>query len=473
MGESPILMSIYQLIDSVNGICLCNNSPDKGFSSVVTDSRNALPGSLFVPLRGEFQDGHGYIPKAITAGARVILVDEQYARDASGDLRVLGETHDACVIVVKNTLTALQDAACMYVSFFPELLKIGITGSSGKTTTKEIVGSILAQKYSVIMNEGNLNSETGLPLSVFNIRKGHQIGIFELGMNRRGEIAEIARVLSPSLALITNIGTAHIGILGSQMAIAEEKKSIFKYFDSKSTAFIPEDNNWCDFLSDIESGEVIPFGPKRTVGFEGSRSMGIDGTIIQYDGLEINFPLPGKHNLSNAFAAISLARHIRLTAGEIKTGLEKVKPLFGRSDIYRGDITILIDCYNANPDSMESALVFCDDLEWNGNKIYVLGSMLELGEESPKEHQRICSIVSASSADSVFLFGDDMIASGHSCDWKTRDVRFFSSIEELSSALSLRVKKGDLVLLKGSRGMALERVCAALNVPAQTERHNG
>ena len=464
MADTPILMTIPQLVDAVHGMCICNFNHENGFSSVATDSRNVLPGSLFVPLLGEFQDGHSFIPKALEAGATIVFVDQAH-RDGSGSLySVLAKRYDAAIILVENTLRALQNAAQKYVSFFPELVKIGITGSSGKTTTKEIVGSVFSEKYSVIMNEGNLNSETGLPLSVFRIRKEHEVGIFELGMNRKGEISEIAHVLSPSLALITNIGTAHIGILGTQRAIAEEKKCIFENFSDTGVGFIPENDVWTDFLSGIPRGSVRFFGPESTEGYTGYTNLGIDGSLINYNGITIHLSLPGRYNLMNALGVISLAGYAGLKPMEIKAGIEKVKPLFGRAEVIKGDATIILDCYNANPDSMESALGFCSDLEWEGNKIFVLGSMLELGAESLKAHERICRIASKSGVNHVFLFGDEMVAAGYLVDWNNVLVHSFIDIDKLSLALAQTVRSGDLVFIKGSRGMALERVCPALNI---------
>lgn len=457
-------MTIPELVGAVNGVCLNNHTPDQGVSSVVTDSRNVLSGSLFVPLIGEFQDGHAYIPKALEAGAAAIFVDREHGDGSAALFSTLGKQYGAVFIMVENTLLALQDAARAYVAKFPNLIKIGITGSSGKTTTKEITGSIFSERYRVIMNEGNLNSETGLPLSVFRIRAEHEVGIFELGMNRKGEIAEIARVLSPSIALITNIGTAHIGILGSQAAIAEEKKNIFSFFDHNGVGFIPEDDSFREYLSDVPSGTVFPFGAESTKGFEGAEALGIDGSLVKYAGLEIRLPLPGRYNLKNTLGAIALARYAGLSPDEIKRGIEKVKPLFGRAEVIRGDITVLLDCYNANPDSMESALDFCASLDWKGKKIFVLGSMLELGEESAEAHRRVCGLAAASGVDRVFLFGDDMVSAGKGMDWGTVEVSSHSDIEDLSRALAAMAKPGDLVFLKGSRGMALERVCPALGL---------
>jgi UDP-N-acetylmuramoyl-tripeptide--D-alanyl-D-alanine ligase len=458
-------MSIPELLDAVHGVCICNYNHDNGFNSVATDSRNVLPGSLFVPLIGEFQDGHSFIPKALEAGASVIFVDAAHGDGSGTFYATLAKNYNAAVIQVENTLTSLQDAARKYVSFFPDLIKIGITGSSGKTTTKEIIGAIFAEKYSVIMNEGNLNSETGLPLSVFRIRKEHRVGIFELGMNRKGEISEIARVLSPSLALITNIGTAHIGILGTQGAIAEEKKRIFENFSEKGVGFVPENDIWKNFLADIPTGTVRFFGPESTEGYSGYTNLGIEGSLIHYEGIDIHLTLPGKYNLMNALGAISLAKHAGLSPKEIKAGVERVKPLFGRAEIIKSDATIMLDCYNANPDSMESAIDFCSDLEWEGKKIFVLGSMLELGAESALAHEKICSLAAKSGVDGIFLFGDEMVNAGKRVDWKGISVQSYIEIDELSQALSRTVHAGDLVLIKGSRGMALERVCPALNGP--------
>jgi UDP-N-acetylmuramoyl-tripeptide--D-alanyl-D-alanine ligase len=461
-------MTVSDLIEAVNGTCICNYAPEGGFSSVVTDSRNVLPGSLFVPLMGEFQDGHTYIPKALDSGASVVFVDEAHGDGSASLLSSLAKQHSATIIVVKNTLHALQDAARRYVSMFPKLVKVGITGSSGKTTTKEITASIFLQRFNVVMNEGNLNSETGLPLSVFRIRDGHEVGIFELGMNRKGEISEIARVLNPSLALITNIGTAHIGILGTQRAIAEEKKEIFSGFDHESSGFVPEDDPWRDFLSDISSGTVYPYGPNSTPGFTGYEDLGIDGTLLRYEGLEICFPLPGIYNMRNAIGAIALARRAGLSAGEIKAGIESVKPLFGRAEIIRGKITVMLDCYNANPDSMESALEFCTNLSWAGKKLFVLGSMLELGDASTEAHVRVCEMAAAAGVDRVFLFGEEIVSAAKSVAWGTVDVRSYDDIGVLGSELAHAVQEGDLVFLKGSRGMALERLCPALGIARES-----
>ena len=250
--ETNTLLSFENLIDAVGGSLIGSKSSSFCFSSAAIDSRKCVKNSLFVPLIGSVQNGHIYIRQALESGASVVFVANSELSENKANFENLAKEFNATFIAVENTMTALQKAAKRYVEQFPSLIKIGVTGSSGKTTTKEIIASVLSQKYSVVTNEGNLNSETGLPLSVFKIRAEHEVGIFEMGMNRRGEISEIASVLFPSIAVITNIGTAHIGILGTQDAIAEEKKMIFSNFSENCIGFVPENDKYASFLQKVK-----------------------------------------------------------------------------------------------------------------------------------------------------------------------------------------------------------------------------
>ncbi|GHV89549.1 UDP-N-acetylmuramoyl-tripeptide--D-alanyl-D-alanine ligase [Spirochaetia bacterium] len=451
---------------------------NSGFSSVSIDSRTVKPGALFAALSGAVQDGHRYAEAAFKAGAVCALVDESKLEDRGLNLVETAARYGAELVAVGNTLRGLQDAARAYLEKFPGLKKIGITGSAGKTTTKEIAAAMLGREKQVVMNRGNLNSETGLPLSVFEVRPHHEIGIFELGMNRRGEIAELARVLKPDLALITNIGSAHIGILGSKRAIAEEKKNIFAEFSGGETALIPADDEYRDFLARDVKGLVRFYGsgPQFSPSSgglaepESLRDLGLKGTEIVWAGEKVRFSLPGKHNLRNALAAAAIAREVPVSDRAIREGLAAVKPLFGRSEIIEGRVTVIQDCYNANPESAAEALDFCDDLEYPGRKIYVIGSMLELGDASEEAHRELGQRLASSSADQVFLYGRETEAAAAAMETAPeytdapRQVPFFhtNSMDGLSRALEDFVEDGDLVLLKGSRGCALERLTAAL-----------
>ena len=460
-----MLMSFSQLSQVLGARLFTGGGQPRaeGFSSVCVDSRNAQAGALFVALRGESLDGHRFVEAAFKAGAAGALVDFAAMEDSNLNLSALAETSGGTLIAVENTLRAFQDAARAYLEQFPNLLRIGITGSSGKTTTKEIAVAIAKNEKQVVMNEGNLNSETGLPLSVFNVRSHHEVGIFEAAMNHPGEMADLARVLNPHIALITNIGSAHIGLLGSRDAIAAEKKKLFCEFTGENTAFIPAEDEYREFLAKDVRGRKVFYGASSLSGLRGFTDMGLEGTEIDWEGEKARFGLPGRFNLANAFAAVALAQELRLSAASIRKGLESVKPLFGRGEIFYGRTTLLRDCYNSNPESAGAAVEFCDSVEWKGRKVYVLGSMLELGDTSDASHAALGSQLASCKAEKVFLFGEEMRPGAEAMEQEA-GVPFFYTTDrrELSRSLDEYLESGDLVLLKGSRGCALETLTEIL-----------
>jgi len=435
-------------------------SGEKGFTSVCVDSRSVQEGGLFVAMAGERADGHCYVQAAFESGASAALVELEKI-DTYNLLRI-AEALARDIIAVPNTLKALQDAARLYLDGFPKLVKIGITGSSGKTTCKEITAAIIGQEKNTVMNPGNLNSESGLPLSVFEVRACHEVGVFEMGMNRAGEIAELAEIVKPNIAAITCINSAHIGILGSKQAIAEEKKNIFSRFTGSERAFVPADDEYCDFLSRNVNGKIVLYNADSFSELGGVKDMGLDGTEIVWNGERIHFALPGRHNFANALAALAIARELNISSAAIKAGLESVKPLFGRSEILRGELLLIRDCYNSNPESMACALEFCDSLEWQGRKVYVIGDMLELGSASVKAHEDMGRLLASSNADAVFLFGNETRCAARimaAADGNSKLRLHTADMNQLSGALAAFLAAGDLVLLKGSRGCSLERLC--------------
>ena len=432
-----------------------------GFGSVHIDSREVAPGGLFVALAGSVQDGHCFADAAFRAGAVAALVTENALGDLSLGLAGSAREAGAVLFVLPDTLRGLQDLAAAYLSQFPGLLRVGITGSAGKSTTRAIAVAMVEREKQVAFSPGNFNSETGLPLAVFGVRRHHEVGIFEMGMNRRGEIGELARVLKPAIALITNIGTAHVGILGSKAAILEEKKAIFSRFAGTELALIPAEESCREELARGIAGRVSFYGAAAYPELGEVRDLGLEGTELIWEGKKVRLGLTGKHNVQNALAAIAIARAIPVGSAAIREGLASVKPLFGRGEILRGAVTVIRDCYNANPESAAAAIAFCDDLEWPGRKLYVIGSMLELGKESGAAHRAIGSRLAASRADRIFLYGAetrDALAAleGVSGAFHT------TAMEALAAELGGYIRPGDLVLLKGSRGCALERLDGVL-----------
>lgn len=468
------LLTLDEVLESTGGIHILGNG-NFCFTSVQTDSRNIEPKTLFVPLIGEFQDGHKYIPQAIEKGASVIFVAmANYEKDPEFFTNSSLKNPEVFFIAVENTMHALQAAAGKYVEKFPHLIRVGITGSSGKTTTKEILVSILSQKYNVVSNKGNLNSETGLPLSVFEIRKEHQVGVFEMGMNRHNEIGEISAVLKPRFGIVTNIGTAHVGNLGSRENIAIEKGKIFDHFNGFGTAVIPRDDDFAQFLADRVEGKVVFYGDGQDESVKFIRDAGLDGTEFSIDGQNVTLSLPGKYNYKNALGAIALAKVLDVSSEQIADGIKELKPMFGRSQVVKGKYTIVQDCYNANPDSMEKAVEFISSITSANKKILVLGDMLELGDASVQEHRKIGLAASESGAALVVFVGQEMENGYEALVEKNPNLvavfvsgKTDESIEKAVEEICSVAEAGDIILIKASRGMGLERITEKLQGAVQ------
>ncbi|MGD0723953.1 MAG: UDP-N-acetylmuramoyl-tripeptide--D-alanyl-D-alanine ligase [Spirochaetia bacterium] len=458
------LFSFADVASATGGRVVVDPREPEGICSVVTDSRASVEGSLFVALRGERTDGHEFLEQVARSGAAALLVSAEQAGRRGEELAALHAGHGVGVIAVADTLVGLQDLARFHMRRLQSVTRIGITGSNGKTTTKEIIGLILSRSAATAKNEGNLNSEIGLPLSCFAVEQKHRYAVFEMGMNHRGEMGVLADIARPDLALVTNIGTAHVGILGSQDEIAKEKKKIFAHFDGRQVGLLPEDERYRAFLAEGVKGRIVLFGPKSTPGYGGSESLGLGGTLIHWEGFRVRFPLFGPYNLANALGAVSVARELGVPNAEIRDGLEAVTPLFGRSQIITGPVTVIVDCYNANPDSMASALSFLEALPWKGKKIAVLGGMRELGDSSTAAHSALGWRLRQTGLDAVFLFGEEMEHAWKAIAGSPAEARgrWTVDLSSLDAQLNRLAAPGDLILLKGSRGLELERLLPRL-----------
>ena len=459
-----VLFTIQELKDILNREPVYSPDNPHNVYSVVIDSRNAESSSLFIPLKGEHTDGHRFLVDAAIKGARTLIVAEDFRITQKNEILKDLQKREVFIIAVPDPLKALQDLAKQYLERFSSLYRIGITGSNGKTTTKEIIGSILKKDGKTIINEGNLNSEIGLPLSVFRILPHHEFGVFEMGMNHEGEMDILSDIMKPDAAVITNIGTAHIGILGSKDAIAWEKKKICAHFNGNQTAFFYEDEAYYSFLSRGVKGKIIPYGQRSTKGFTGYEDLGLDGMTINWEGFRVHFPLFGFHNLNNALCALSLAQELGISSSDIINGLESAKPLFGRSQVLKNKVTIIQDCYNSNPDSVHEVLAFFPNIVWKGRKIVVLGSMLELGDESEKAHAKAIQYALSLNLDFIYLFGEEFRKAYTQIRDRVKNTHVYwaGTFSKLLHEMKEKVIEGDLILLKGSRGVALERLAPEL-----------
>jgi UDP-N-acetylmuramoyl-tripeptide--D-alanyl-D-alanine ligase len=421
---------------------------------ILIDSRKVAKGDAFVALPGEKVDGHDFIPAAIKAGAKLILCAAAWRSEAECRRLFSGVSF----FFAENVLQTLQIWARTYLEGLRHAKRVGITGSNGKTTTKEILAAILRRIGTVYANPGNYNSDIGLPLTVLSMDEEPDFLVLEMGMNRQGEMKELADIYFPDLGIITNIGTAHIGIIGSRDGIALEKRSIFSNAGEDSVAVLPADDEYFQFLKEDFPGEVRTFSIQEAQVSTGLN--GFEGIVFFWEGNEYRLPLSGRHNVSNALAAMTAAKSLGATAEEIALGLSDVRTVFGRGEFLEGSVSVYQDCYNANPDSMLALLSQTKDLRWPKEVHLVLGEMRELGQDAESFHLGLSQAIEKGSFDALYLFGplmkglaEDLKSGGFS-----RSLRWTEDYSQLSTWLRGSLKAGDLVILKGSRGVALERL---------------
>lgn len=475
------LLDLDTLLSAVHGKILAEKK-DCNFTNVTTDSRNVTACSLFVPLVGEMQDGHKYIPQAIEKGASVVLLNNSEYEKKSVEYDELAKNNPSVAFIcVENTLHGLQDAAEAYVAKFPSLTKISITGSSGKTTTKEMTVAVMRAAFgeeNIVYTKGNFNSETGLPLSVFQIKGTEKIGIFEMGMNRENEIGEISKVLKSKYGIITNIGNAHIGLLGSRENIAKEKRKSFDYIPSDGAAFVPAEDDFADYCTEKVLGKVVKYGKSvaEKSGVVFVKDLGLAGSCFSVDGVEVNLPLSGEYNYQNALAVVALANEMKISVDAIKNGLESLAAIAGRMEVRQIElnsgkkVSLIADCYNANPDSMGKVIEFCGKLSDSGKLIFVLGDMKELGSESESAHKEVGKKILNAKADFVYLVGAEMAVA---YDYIKNDGTFENkacyfeensdeNFEEIAKSITEECDDGDVILLKGSHSVSLEKIIPLL-----------
>ncbi len=432
---------------------------NQNIDSVCIDSRKCALGSLFVALPGANQNGSDFLEQALLNGAVAAIIRQEEDPFKTLQHKELATTHKAALFVVEAPLKALQLLARRYVERFPHITRIAITGSSGKTTVKEMLLSVLSQEGETIATVGNLNSETGLPLTCFTLQAHHKFAVLELGTSAPGEMQVLAEIVEPHYAIITNIGQAHAGFLGDSAAIACEKREIFSQFDGSQTAFIPQSDAFSAYLAQGVNGKVIFYSPQTLKRFENAQDLGLDGWIININKASIRLKLPGKHNLNNACLVIYVAQTLGIKTAIYQKGLQNVVPQSGRCEINRSAITLVKDCYNANPQSMIAALNLIRPLKY-ARKVAVLSAMLELGEFSVAAHRGLAPAIMDAGLRAVFLLGADSASLEDELQRMGFDGLLVheTDFDTLASAVLFYLKAGDLVLLKGSRGFALERL---------------
>ena len=458
---------IRELIRAVSGKII-QGDQDCLISRISIDSRTLIPGDLFFAIIGPSFDGHDFIIEAFRKGAMGAVV----CKGASTLLQNEQIDEDKIIVEVKDTLSALQDWSKYYKDKF-RTFNICVTGSNGKTTTKEIIAHILSQEFPLLKTSGNYNNEIGIPLTLLQLNKSHKILVVEMGMRSLGEIKTLSNFIPPDLAVITNIGEAHIGLLGSKDNIFKAKSELLQSLDKDGKAIINRDDPYYFKMLDIvKDKKVYTFGIKnksdimaRNIIIVSDKGMRFSLEVQNSKNREIYLPLLGRYNIYNALAAATAAFALGIELDLIERGLFSFKPLdlhMQLSNLYKG-IKILNDSYNASPLSVKNALETLVEVAQNNRKIAILGDMLELGEKTDFYHQEIGKKAAKLSIDILITVGPGgKIIAQSSKEEGMAGERVFSfekneKINLANKLLSL-TKPGDFILLKGSREMKMEEI---------------
>jgi UDP-N-acetylmuramoyl-tripeptide--D-alanyl-D-alanine ligase len=444
-----------EIIKATNGE-LISGDVNINFTGISTDSRKIKSGDLFVPIVGERFDGHDFIEASLNSGASGTLTHRECLSFSGGT-----------VIKVEDTLKALADIAAYYRQKF-RIPFIGITGSVGKTSTKEMITRVLSRKYKVLKNEGNLNNEIGVPLTIFNLDDFHEIAVVEMGMSDFGEIHRLTSITRPDIAVITNIGLSHIENLGSRQNILKAKMEIFEGLSEKGIAILNGDDKLLYGLKDLLKFKTVYYGMEEELDYQaynvqtsGERGSRFDITMKNKD-YRVNIYVPGVHNIYNALAAVAVGIETGIPVDDIIEGIADFSSTKMRLDITsHNGIKIINDTYNASPQSMEAAINVLKDVSGSKRTIAVLGDMLEMGKFGYKAHNSIGKFAVSKGIDYIISVGENargIVQGALEAGAKASGVLSFNDNAEAGRFLKDFVQNGDVVLVKGSRGMKMEEI---------------
>lgn len=457
-------MTLKNIADACHGKLVCSADKEETLvCGVVLDSRLVENDYLFIATKGEKVDGHEFIGEVVEKGAICVVCEKK-------------PEIECAYILVEDSFVALKDVA----EFYRKQLTIpiiGITGSVGKTSTKEFIAGVLGEKYNVLKTDGNFNNEVGLPLTVLRIREEHQAAVLEMGINQFGEMHRLSRVARPDICVITNIGQCHLENLGSREGILKAKTEIFDFMNQDGCVCINGDDDMLQSIETVYGKKPMTYGfnISNRVYADKIQSLGLFGskaTIHMDDKVfEVQVPLPGEHMVMNALAATVVGSLLGLKPQEIANGIAAVKPVGGRSNLIRTQgFTLIDDCYNANPVSMKAAIDLL--LSAETRTVAILGDMFELGENSEKMHAQIGEYAVKKGVDVVLCVGENSKAM-YQAALKTKQnmkqneivettVLHMTDRADVLTQIGEILQKGDTVLIKASHGMGFDCIVKQL-----------
>ncbi|MEW6749504.1 MAG: UDP-N-acetylmuramoyl-tripeptide--D-alanyl-D-alanine ligase [Candidatus Latescibacterota bacterium] len=429
--------------------------PDQPVTGVSTDTRTLAPGEVFVALRGERCDGHRFVQQALSQGAAAAVVEEEWAEPA-------GSAAGAPLLVVDSSLAALGAIARGYRRRFA-LPVVGVVGSAGKTTTKEMIAAVLGRRYRVLKNQGNENNEVGVPRTLLQLDGTHQVVVLEMAARKWGDIAYLCSIAQPTIGVLLNFGTAHLGFFGSVEGVAKAKGELLDYLDESCTALTNVDDCVVAREAKRTKGRLLGFSLRC-----GSQYRG-EGLVLDQEGCghfslqnhRIDLQVPGRHNVYNALAAAAVGDLQGVPWSGIQEALHAFQAVAMRSQVTsHGGVRLIDDSYNANPDSVEAALDLLG-VVGGQRRLAVLGDMLELGAGAAEMHARVGRRAAALQVDLLLATGplsQHTVSAARQAGLPAGRARHFADREALGDALMAELQDGDVVLVKASRGMSLDQV---------------
>lgn len=441
-------MTLREVAAACGGVL--HGDPDLTITSIVTDSRRAASGSLFAAIKGERVDGHRFIPMTAQQGAVCALCED------APDI-------DMPYIQTESTLVALKGIAEYYRSLFT-IPFIGVTGSVGKTSTKELISSVLSQKYKVHKTAGNFNNELGVPLTLFGLEETHEVAVIEMGISGFGEMTRLAKMVRPDISVITNIGCCHLENLGDRDGVLKAKTEMFTYLQPDGKIILCHDDDKLSTVTEYHGIKPIFYGtdPADEYYADGIEELLLDGVRCTLhhgkSAIDVTVPAMGRHNVLNALCAAAVGRQLGLTDDEIKNGIESFENVGSRNRIIRTrGMTIIDDCYNANPTSTKAGLNTLSG--FSGRKVALLGDMKELGANERSLHREVGAYAGEKGIDLLIAVGE---LSAATAEGFGRNAVHFDTVEDCVAGMGSILKEGDTVLVKASHSMHFEKIVEAL-----------
>ena len=431
---------------------------DVEIAEITTDSRNVVLNGLFVAIKGERVDGNKFVKQTYENGAVCCISEDETENIPEGK----------AYIVVESCFQALKDIAEYYRQVCGTKI-VGITGSVGKTTTKEMIAAVLSEKFNVLKTQGNFNNEVGVPLTIFRLRPEHEVAIVEMGISDFGEMTRLSKIAKPDCCVITNIGQCHLENLGDRDGVLRAKTEIFTSMSEDGTVYLNGDDDKLITVDAVNGSKPVFFGMDSVneVYAENIVSRGLAGTDLDVVRGDIRFavhvPVPGKHMVTNALAAVAIGLDMGMTAEKISAGIKKFVPVGGHSSIVETEkFTIMDDCYNANPVSMKAGIDVLSEVE--SRKVAIIGDMFELGTDERELHFGVGEYAAQKGIDCVICVGT-LAKEYESAIKKTDkniDIHYFEELENALEEIKNLVKDGDSILVKASHSMHFEKIVAVL-----------